>query len=54
MPTPKSRVWRISKRAKTRERDKYKWARISNPNTLQIDRLPQVKYTRVDLRKGQI
>ena len=49
-----TRVWRISKRARTYEKKKLIWARISNPNTVQIDRLPQVKYTCVDLRKAQI
>jgi len=35
-------VWRISKRAKTREKKKI----------VQSDRLPQVKFTCVDLKKG--
>jgi len=28
------------------------WARMSNPKTVQIDRLPQVKYACVDLGEG--
>ena len=55
MLTPKSRVWRISKRRKKRDRKKRKLirTRISNANTVQVDRLSQVKYRCVDLRRAK-
>jgi len=36
------------------EKKRYKWAKIFNPSIVQSERIPQMKYTCVELRKGQI
>ena len=43
----------LNARELTREKGKLIWARISNPNTVQVDCFPQVKYTCVDLGRAK-
>ena len=54
IPAPKTRVWRISRRATTYEKKKIvARGENLNPNTVQIDRLPEVKHTCDDLKQGK-